>query len=129
MPSVFFKIGTTDLTSGVDVQSYAVNKEDVYEEWTDGNGAIRRAIYGQRRSGKFSLGFSTAAAFSAWTTLLSTAKTAAGYYAVTAYINNTGSTDTFNAFLDVSNPEDKWDLAHGRHWLVAQVTLTETVAT
>lgn len=125
MPSVFFKIGQTDLTAYVDVQTYAVNKEDVYDEWTDANRIDHREIVRQRRSGAFSLGFSTAAAFSAWTALLSSAKTADGYYAVTAYINNTGSSDTFNAFLDVSHPEDKWDLKHNRHWLVAQVTLTE----
>ena len=125
MPSVFFKIGQTDLTAYVDVQTYAVNKEDVYEKWTDGNWKLHREIARQRRSGSFSVGFDTAAGFSAWTTLLSSAKAAAGTYAVTAYINNTGSADTFNAFLDVSNPEDKWDLKHSRHWLVAQVTLTE----
>lgn len=125
MSTVFFKIGNTDLTSYVDVQSYAVNKEDVYDSWTDGNWIDHREIARQRRSGTFSLGFATAAAFTAWTTLLSSAKTAGGYYAVTAYINNTGSSDSFNAFLDVSNPEDKWDLAHSRHWLVASVTLTE----
>ena len=125
MPTVFFQIGTTDLTSYVDVQTYAVNKEDVYGQWTDGNWIDRRVIARQRRSGSFSVGFAAAADFAAWTSLLASAKTTGGYYAVTAYINNTGSTDTFNAFLDVSNPEDKWDLAHSRHWLVAQVTLTE----
>ena len=125
MSTVFFKIGTTDLTDYVDVQTYAVNREDVYDSWTDGNWIEHRVIARQRRSGTFSLGFATAAAFSAWTTLLASAKTAGGYYAVTAYINNTGATDTFNAFLDVSNPEDKWDLAHSRLWLVASVTLTE----
>ena len=125
MPSVFFKIGTTDLTAYVDVQTYAVNKEDVYDSWTDANWVDHRVVARQRRSGSFSLGFSTAAAFSAWVALLSSAKTAGGYYAVTAYINNTAASDSFNAFLDVSNPEDKWDLAHSRHWLVARVTLTE----
>lgn len=125
MPSVFFKIGNTDLTSYVDVQSYAVNKEDVFDSWTDGNWIDHRVIARQRRAGTFSLGFDTAAGFAAWTALLSSAKTAGGYYAVTAYISNTGTADSFNAFLDVENPEDKWDLAHSRHWLVARVTLTE----
>lgn len=125
MPSVFFKIGNTDLTQYVDVQTYAVNKEDVYEEWTDGNWTTHREIVRQRRSGEFSVGFSKATDFAAWTALLASSKASGGYYTVTAYINNTGSSDTFSAFLDVSNPEDKWDLAHSRHWLVATVTLTE----
>lgn len=125
MPSVFFKIGSTDLTAYLDVQSYAVNLEDMFDTWEDGNWITHRVIARQRRSGTFSLGFDTAASFAAWTALLASAKTAGGYYAVTAYINNTGSTDAFNAYLDVSNPEDKWDLARSRHWLVARVELTE----
>ena len=125
MPSVFFKIGTTDLTDFVDVQTYAVNREDVYDSWTDGNWIDHRVIARQRRTGTFSLGFATAADFAAWTALLASAKAAGGYYAVTAYINNTGATDSFSAFLDVSNDGDAWDLAHSRHWLVAKVTLTE----
>lgn len=125
MSTVFFSLGSTDLTGSVDVNSYAVNSVDVYEEWTDGNNIDHRVVTRQRRQGSFALGFASAAAFSSWLALLSSQRLSGGYYAVTAYINNTGSTDTFNAFLDVQHPEDKWDLAHSRHWLVANVTLTE----
>ena len=125
MPSIFFKLDTTDMTARVDVNSYAVNLEDVYDTWTDANGINHRVITRQRRAGTFQLGFANGTDFAAWTSLLSTKKTAGGYYPVTVYVNNTGSSDTINAFLDVSNPSDTWDLKHSRHWLVAKVTLTE----
>jgi hypothetical protein len=71
------------------------------------------------------LGFSSAAGFSAFVSLLSTKKNVNGYYPVTAYVNNVGGTRTFNAFLDVINEEDKWDGVNSRQWQVCSVTMTE----
>ena len=125
MPSYFFKIGTTDISSYIDIQTYAVNREDVYEEWTDGNWVLHREIARTRRSGTFQVGFSKAADFASFMALLSSAKTADGYYSVSAYISNTGSSDTFDAYLDVSNDDDKWDAVNSRQWQVTTVTVTE----
>lgn len=125
MPSVFFKIDTTDITAYIDVQSYAVNREDVFEEWEDGNWITHRVIARTRYTGSFQAGFASAADFSAFMTLLSTKKNADGYYPVTAYINNTGTTETFNAFLDVANDDDKWDAKHSRQWQVSTVAVTQ----
>jgi hypothetical protein len=125
MPSLFFKIDTTDLSAYVDVQNYAVNQQDVYEEWEDGNWTAHRRIARTRCFGSFRLGFSSAAGFSAFVSLLSTKKNVNGYYPVTAYVNNVGGTRTFNAFLDVVNEEDKWDAKNSRQWQVCSVTLTE----
>ena len=125
MPSVFFKIGSTDFTGKVDPQSYAVNLVDEYTSWKDGNRREHREVTRQRRKGSFSLGFRSTADFASFRSTLTTAKTADGYCAVTVYVSNTGSTDTINAFLDVENPQDSWDLAHSRQWLVSKVTITE----
>ena len=125
MPSVFFKIDTTDITAYIDVQSYAVNREDVFEEWEDGNWITHRVIARTRYTGSFQAGFASAADFTAFMTLLNTKKNADGYYPVTAYINNTGTTETFNAFLDVANDDDKWDSVNSRQWQVTTVTVTQ----
>ena len=125
MPSIFFKIDTTDITAYIDVQSYAVNREDVFEEWEDGNWITHRVIARTRYTGSFQAGFASAADFTAFMTLLSTKKNADGYYPVTAYINNTGTTETFNAFLDVANDDDKWDAKHSRQWQVSTVAVTQ----
>ena len=123
-PSVFFKINSTDLTAAVDIQSYAVNREDVYESWDDGNWTTHRQIARTRYQGTFQIGYASATDFAAWMTLLTTAKSAGGYYPVTAYINNLGTTATFDAFLDVVNEEDRWDPVNSRQWQVSTVVLT-----
>lgn len=124
MPSVFFKIDSTDLTSYVDIQSYAVNREDVFEEWDDGNWITHREIARTRYVGTFRLGFSSSTAFSSFMTLIGTAKKAGGYYSVTAYINNLGTTAAFDAYLDMVNEEDRWDPINSRQWQVTTVQLT-----
>lgn len=123
MPSVFFKIGTTDLTAWEDIQSHKVNREDVYETWTDGNWVDHRVIARTRISGKVILGFSKAADFAAFTALLSSQKDAEGFYPVTAYCNNTGTTESFDAFLELPGA-GKWDLNNGRQWQTFEIKIT-----
>lgn len=118
-----FTINTTDLTAFADIQNYEMNREDVYTSWTDGNWTDHRVIARQRIRGKVKLGFSKATDFASFMTLLGSAKTANGYYPVTAYVNNTGTVETFNAFIDVSD-SDKWDTVNGRQWQVATLTVT-----
>lgn len=124
MPCIFFKIGTTDLTPWVDIQSYAVNREDVYEEWDDGNWVTHRKIARTRYAGSFQLGFAKTTEFAAFTALLTSQRDAGGYYSVTAYINNLGTTATFDAYLDMVNEEDRWDPVNSRQWQVTTVQLT-----
>jgi len=121
---VSFSINTTDLTAFVDIQNYKMNSEDVYSTWTDGNKVDHRVITRQRIRGEVKLGFASATDFASFMTLLGTAKNANGYYPVTAYVNNTGTTQTFNAFLDTSDT-DKWDTVNSRQWQVVTVTVTE----
>lgn len=121
--AVSFIIGSTDVTAFVDIQNYKMNSEDVYSTWTDGNKVDHRVITRQRIRGEVKLGFAKATDFSSFMTLLGTARTADGYYPVTAYVQNTGTTPTFNAFLDTSDT-DKWDIVNGRQWQVVTVTVT-----
>lgn len=123
MPSLFFKIGSTDLTAYEDIQSHSVNREDVYDTWTDGNWTLHRVIARTRISGTVKLGFAKATDYAAFTALLASAKTANGYYAITVYCSNTGTTESINAFLDVSGA-DKWDLTNSRQWQTVTVKIT-----
>lgn len=123
MPSVFFKIGSTDLTPWENIQDHAVNRADVYETWTDGNWIDHRVIARTRISGTVKLGFQNAADFAAFTALLSSARDPEGFYPVTVYCANTGTLETIDAFLDVTQA-DKWDLHNSRQWQVATVKIT-----
>lgn len=123
MPSVFFKIGSSDWTAWEDIQSHDVQREDVCETWTDGNWVDHRVIARTRISGKVQLGFFRAADFAAFAAQLSSAKDAEGYYSITVYCQTTGTMETINAYLDVST-EAKWDLTNGRQWQVATIKIT-----
>lgn len=104
-----FTVSTTDLTAWEDTNKHAVNKADIYEEWTDGNWITHRVIARTRVTGTVVLSFSRESDFTAFMTLMSTAKSADGYYAVTVWCNNSNTTETINAFLDFSG-DTKWDV-------------------
>lgn len=124
MTMTFFQIGSTDLTSFADIQNYSINKEDVYQEWTDGNWINHREIARTRISGTVQLGFKTAQSWTAFQTLLAAQKNAAGYFPVTLFVNNTGTTETIDAFLDMTNIS-KWDLVNDRFWRVQTVKVSQ----
>lgn len=124
MPSVFFKIGSNDLTSYVDKQNYAVNETDEFEEWKDGNWKTHRVTVRTRKSGTIVLGFNSISEFNTFVGLLTSQRDSNGYYPVTAYVNNTGITETFNAFIDTQN-ESKWDLLNQHQWQVQTLAITE----
>ena len=124
MNMMFFKIGSTDLSQYADIQNYNINEADVFQSWTDGNWIDHRDMVRTRITGTVLLGFKTAASWSAFQTILASQRNAAGYYPVTLYVNNTGTTETIDAFLDMTNAT-KWDLVNDRFWRVQTVKVTE----
>ena len=124
MPSVFFKINTTDLSQYEDKQNHNINAVDVYSTWTDGNWKDHRVIARTRITGTLKLGFANSTDFSSFLTLLTTARNANGYYPIKIYVANTGTEETVNAFLDVS-VADKWDSVNSRQWHEVTVKVSE----
>lgn len=121
---IFFKLGSMDLSPAADIQNWKVNQVDVWQEWTDGNWIDHREIVRQRIEGSFQLGFKTESAWTDFMTLLAAARNVAGYYVLQVYVNNTASTETVDAFLEIS-AANKWDLVNSRFWRVVDVKLTE----
>lgn len=108
-----FVIGSTDCTRWEQTDKHAVNREDVYEEWTDGNWIDHRVIARTRISGTVVLSFARPADYTAFLALLTSAKDAEGYYPITVYCSNTGTTESINAFLDVGGAT-AWDMTTPR---------------
>lgn len=104
-----FKISSTDLTPWEKTENHDVNRDDVFEEWIDGNWITHRVISRTRISGTVQLSFARQADFNGFLSLMSSARDANGYYPVTVYCSNTGTTETINAFLDISG-DTKWDV-------------------
>lgn len=118
-----FTISTTDLTQFEDLESHDVNRTDVYTTWTDGNWVDHRVIARTRISGSVSLKFKREADFNNFISLLSSARNAEGYYPITVWCSNTGTTETINAFLDVVG-ETKWDVTAPIKWQGVTVNIT-----
>lgn len=122
--SNLFVIGSTDLTSWEQTENHNVNREDVYEEWVDGNWISHRVIARTRVSGTVILSFARATDFASFMTLMSTARDANGYYPVTVWCSNTNSTETINAFLDIDGAT-KWDVTAPIKHNTITVTITQ----
>lgn len=104
-----FVINTTDLTKWEDTTQHDVNRQDVWEEWTDANWTTHRVIARTRITGSVVLNYARETDWTNFLTLLSSARNAAGYYPITVWCSNTGTSETINAFLDVS-VETQWDV-------------------
>lgn len=122
--SNLFVIGSTDLTSWEQTENHNVNRDDVYEEWVDGNWISHRVISRTRVSGTVILSFARATDFASFMTLMSTARDANGYYPVTVWCSNTNSTETINAFLDIDGAT-KWDITAPIKHNTITVTITQ----
>ena len=125
--TIFFKLGSSssgDLSAFADIQNYDVNKADVYQDWTDGNWIEHREIVRTRISGTVTLGFQTATDWNAFIALLNSTRTADGYFPVTVWVNNTGTSESIDAFLDLVG-SGKWDLVNNRFWRVITISVTE----
>lgn len=118
-----FKIGATDLTRFEDTEKHVVNRDDVFEEWVDGNHIQHRTLTRTQITGTVALKFVRDTDYSSFLTLLSTARDLEGFYPVTVYCSNTGSAETIDAFLDIAG-ETKWDLSSPMkyHGLTLQIT-------
>lgn len=121
---IFFKIGSTDLTAYADIQNYDVNKVDVYQSWTDGNWIDHREIVRTRIQGTVTLGFKKTSDWNAFLTLLQSQRDEAGFFPVTAYVNNTGTTEEIDAFLDLAG-SGKWDILNSRFWRVITISVAQ----
>lgn len=107
--AVLFKIGNTDLTKWEYRPDHAVNREDVFETWTDGNWIEHRTITRTRIAGTVKLNFAQNSDFMAFLALMTSERTANGYYPVTVWCENTGGEETINAFLDITAVVN-WDV-------------------
>ena len=121
---IFLQIGAVDITEHINIQDYEMIKEDMYNDWTDANGVEHRSFYRTRITGEATAGFASGADFSSLMSLLASAKNSEGYYSVTAYIQNTGTTETFSAYIETEG-SSKWDLLNTREWHEIPLKITE----
>ena len=124
MSQVFFKIGATDFSGAVDVQSYAVNNNEVYESWTDANWIEHRNVVRHRIEGRLTLGYRKATDFATAVSTIATAVSANGYAACTLLALNDGTTHAADCFLDIVG-DARWDETNSRQWQTLEINVRE----
>ena len=122
-----FKLNTTDYSAHVVAESYAVNYEDVYQEWVDGGQVKHRDVIGRKLRGTMQMYFKTQSDLQTFLTALVNCKTTASTYPVQLKANN-DTVDSLqsskNVFLDFK-PVRKRDGTWTDVFEVFEVTVEE----
>lgn len=124
----FFEISAdgntwTDLSGYINIQEYAVNKTELFEEWQDADYDLHRVHVGDRVQGTFTLGFDSKSDLTTVVGYLSSYRDSDNQIWVKAYCHNTGAQETVLAYLDYVGA-GSWDQTNSRQWLTLDVTVT-----
>lgn len=96
-----FKIGNNDYSSKVLMDTYNVNRIDVYTEWDDANGKTHRDIYRTRIEGSFDMQISSISEYRAFINDIKTRKSSGGYVPCKVCVNNLDQESvSVNMFID-----------------------------
>ena len=96
-----FKIGDNDYSSKVLVDTYNVNRIDIYTEWEDANGTIHRDIYRKKIQGEFDMLISNMTEYAAFIANLSSRKQNGGYVPCYVCVNNENMENVYaELFID-----------------------------
>lgn len=125
--TAIFKLNTTDYSAHVVAESYAINYEDVYQEWTDGGQVKHRDVIGRKLRGTMQMYFKSQSDLQTFLTALANCKTTASTYPVQLKANN-DTVDSLvaskNVFLDFK-PVRKKDATWADVFEVFEVTVEE----
>lgn len=125
--TAIFKLNTTDYSAHVVAESYAINYEDVYQEWTDGGQVKHRDVIGRKLRGTMQMYFKSQSDLQTFLTALVNCKTTASTYPVQLKANN-DTVDSLvaskNVFLDFK-PVRKRDATWADVFEVFEVTIEE----
>lgn len=113
-----------DMTTFVDIQEYGLNREAVFETWTDGNWKEHRVKVRDRISGVVNIGFASETTYHDFLSALALAVGEDGTVKLKAYVNNVETVCEFFAYVDAVGA-GKWDLVNGRQWQTLALTVSE----
>ena len=95
-----FIVATNDYTNNIVLDSYAVQKTDEFETWTDANLVTHKYAGRTRVKGSFSMRFMKKSQYDAFVTALATAKQSGGYWIATLYCVNTNTNEIANVDIN-----------------------------
>lgn len=83
-----FKIGLNDYSSKVLMDTYNVNRIDIYTEWEDANGTMHRDIYRKKIQGEFDMFISDMTEYAAFIADVQSNTTNGGFVPCKVCVNN-----------------------------------------
>lgn len=96
-----FKIGDNDYSSKVLMDTYNVNRIDIYTEWEDANGTIHRDIYRKKIQGEFDVLISNMSEYAAFIADVQNNTTNGGFVPCKVCVNNYNQEDVqADLFID-----------------------------
>lgn len=124
MSKVFFRVGGEDLTPRINIRTYDVNSEPVYNSWTDGDLRLRRNVTRTRIAGKIEMGYTAEADLLADLALIEANTGEDGSCAAEVYCNNTAALVSSTFYL-TTDAEGSWDTVNNRQWLTLTLEIEE----
>jgi len=124
MSKIFFKVGSTDFSSAVDIRNFDVNNVEVAESWTDANWIEHRTVVRTRVEGRVVLGYASATDFATAVSTISTALSTNGYASCTVLCNNDGTTHTVDCYLTIRGTGE-WDEINSRQWQTLEIQIRQ----
>ena len=98
-----FKIGDNDYSSKVLVDTYDVNRTDIYTEWEDANGRTHRDVYRKKIQGSFDMQISKISEYQAFILDIQNSTQNGGYVPCKVCVNNQNQEDVLaDLFIDYS---------------------------
>lgn len=95
-----FIVAATDYSNNIVLDTYAVQKTDEFQTWTDANLVTHKFAGRTRIKGSFSMRFMKKSQYDAFVTALATAKQSGGYWIATLYCVNTNSSEIANVTIN-----------------------------
>ena len=98
-----FKIGDNDYSGKVLVDTYDVNRIDIYTEWEDANGRTHRDVYRKKIQGSFDMQISKISEYQAFILDIQNSTANGGYVPCKVCVNNQNQEDVLaDLFIDYS---------------------------
>ena len=120
-----FKIGNNDYSGKIIVDTYNVNKIDIYTEWEDANGTTHRDIYRQKIQGEFDMQIAKISEYQAFIDDVRAHKANGGYVPCRVCVNNENNENVYaELFIDYA-PIKTMNNDYTKGYLTFTVTIEE----
>lgn len=119
-----FAIGANDYSSKVVMDTYEINKIQVYTQWEDANGTTHRDVYRTKIQGQFDMQIMNLTEYQSFITDVTNNMTNGGYIPCTLAVNNTNETISTNVFISYTPVQTRLN-NYTKSYMAFTVTIEE----